>query len=188
MRTMKPTMKRAPWLMLALGLIGGVGSACDTRVVQLQPPVRDARPPDSTAAKCSDYTREDGAACRLCFTADGVLLTPECTGPTMTMTVPDANVPAPEPAPLICKVEVLADSMRCLTCPTVNNGNVNSVCLKCDARQMSSSGGVCRVCVWSDNPMVRCLQCFAEDGKTLEDGCDGLRKEKLVYNPSPMGA
>lgn len=155
-------MRRAGGVSLALALFT---LACDTRVVQLQlqPPSDPAAPGQSNS--CSEFTREDGARCQLCFDGDASVTSTRCSG------APDA---AAMPGNDTCKV-IRPGADRCFLCGTGGN-----VCLKCDARQPSVSGGTCRVCVWSDDPMQRCLQCFADDGSTREDNCNGLRKETLL--------
>ena len=53
----------------------------------------------------------------------------------------------------------------------------------------SSGGGQCRVCAWSDDPTLRCLQCFDATGARAEDSCDRVRREVLGYPmPIPMPA
>jgi hypothetical protein len=145
---------------LVMALLAG----CSTKIVELTPP-------GDAPVKCNDYLRADGATCHLCFAADGTVTVNQCK-PATAM---DAATVPPAP-PAVCKVAVTGDD-RCLAC------NTTMACLKCDAPTPASGGGYCRVCVWSDNPMQRCLQCYGDDKLRREDTCDGLRKETLLYPP-----
>jgi hypothetical protein len=179
--------------------------ACDTRVVELA--ALDA----GTPSACRDFVRTDGVTCKLCFSdgqVDNLLCPPApITGtappnvppppvppppvpppaPVPPPPMPPPPVPPPPPAPPVppatCRVTVAGDD-RCLLCGPGPNGGSYQACLKCEPPLARMTGGQCRVCTWSDDPNVRCLQCFTRDGIRDEDSCDGIRREPVIY---PMG-
>jgi hypothetical protein len=153
-----------------LALLSFVG--CSTRVVELTPPI------DAAGAACSDFQREDGVTCRLCFERDGGVKSATCPATPMAQAKPEPMMTMTNPAAFVCKVIPTSDG-RCLEC-TDASGAMKSACLKCAEPTPSPGGGTCRVCVWSDTPMDRCLRCEG-DPKLESDSCDGLRKERLVY-------
>ena len=156
-------------LPVALPVLVGIGG-CDTRVVELIP-APDAG--GSMSVMCNLFVRDDGATCRICFGEDGTATSITCP-------------PPPPPVPT-CRVTV-DGADRCAVCTSPMGGSAQMACLKCEPAAPSSSGGQCRVCVWSDNPNMRCLQCFAADGTRSEDGCDRVRSETFVYPTPPPDA
>jgi hypothetical protein len=158
---------KAALVLLVLSVFG-----CDTRVIELAASQDAAR---LISGNCQPFVRQDGASCRLCFSETGMVTETTCgPPPTPPPVAPAANVPA-------CKVTVEGDD-RCILCPSPIMGReAQPACLGCDMRAPSGAGGSCRVCVWSDDPNRRCVQCYGNDGIKREDTCDGIRGEMLIY-------
>jgi hypothetical protein len=169
----------APMAAAALTALLGV-AGCDMRVVELVP-LRDAAPPTPDAAamptgECKTFTRDDGVVCRICFGPDGMASGVICPPPPPIGPV----TPPMAPGAASCRVTVEGTD-RCAVCPSAMGNELQMTCLACEPAAASSGGGQCRVCVWSDDPTLRCLQCFDATGALREDSCDGLRRETLVY-------
>jgi hypothetical protein len=158
--------RAASLLLLVLAVSG-----CGTRVVELAASADAALP---AIGNCQSFVRQDGASCRLCFSETGMVTETSCGPPLGPPPVsPVTNVPA-------CRVTVEGDD-RCILCPSLMGQEAQMTCLRCDMRAPSGAGGACRVCVWSDNPDRRCVQCYGSDGAKQEDTCDSIRGEMLVY-------
>jgi hypothetical protein len=162
-----------------------IALGCDLRVVELlpspdaAPPPGDAAPlPDDAApdtmpmAGCRDFTRDDGVVCSICFDPGGMASRVFCPLPPSTVPVSPAAS---------CRVTV-EGTERCV-CPSPVDNMPQTTCLKCEPPTPSGDGGQCRICIWSDNPGVRCLQCFDAAGARRDDSCDNLRREVLIYPP-----
>jgi hypothetical protein len=178
---------------------------CSTRVVDLLPRAADGAPgtdadnvgPDGGTAdaseivKCEPIVRDDGSVCRVCYAADGSIRGGNCDPPKpdagQMVPVPPGNpmnpimVPPPpaDAAVVPSKCTVIPDKQpRCLNCDRA--GMLYTTCLRCDAPIPTGLGDSCQVCVWSDLPNSRCLQCFEPmSNKTTHDDCDSLRTELL---------
>jgi hypothetical protein len=177
---------------------------CSTRVVDLLPTTADGAPGTGDAharidgggtvdgyepVKCEPVVREDGTVCRVCYAADGSIRSGNCDPPKpdagSTNPSPPGNpmnpvmVPPPpaDAAPVPSRCTVIPDKQpRCLSCDRA--GMAYTTCLRCDAPIPTGLGDSCQVCVWTDLPNSRCLQCFEPmSNKTTHDDCDSLRTE-----------
>ncbi len=165
------TVRLGRALRLAGAALVLAAAGCDTRVVEL------VRTPDAggPAPVCSEFVRDDRALCRICFGDTGAITSLVCAAS------PDAASVPPVPAGT-CLVTVVG-SDRCALCADPMSGQSRMTCLECALPVTSSAGGQCRVCAWSDDPSLRCLQCFDAGGVASDDGCDRVRRETFVYPP-----
>jgi hypothetical protein len=162
-------------------------AGCDTRVVELLGADASVGAPDASVgmAGCREFVRDDGVTCVICFDETGAVQSIRCPQPQPQP--PASPTPPPAPVEAVCRVVREGDD-RCALCPAPMTGVPQMTCLKCDMPVPDNAGGQCRVCTWSDDPNLRCLQCFDRAGTRREDSCDRVRRETFVYPPPATAA